>query len=245
MCTLTLTLSQGEGEWFGNKEVLPIMLHQVMLEAARIGGECVLGLLFVASIVGVAIISDRLWFFAHTRIDADLFARQLLQALHAGELPRARAIAARSRASLALVVSAGLSQVPQGFRAMTAAMRVAKGHERVRLEGQLGLLGAIGQCSLLIGLLGTLFDLMQVALAGHAGGLTANSPLATTPPDVLAILTPAAAGLIVAIPAMFADGVLKMHIRHSLRRIESVTELMLLQLSEAKRQQAPAVKSAA
>ena len=221
------------------------MLHQVMLEAARIGGECALGLLFVASIVGVAIISDRAWFLARTRLDADLFARQLLQALHAGDLPRARSIAARSKASLALVVSAGLSQLPQGMRAMTAAMRIAKGHERVRLEGQLGLLSAIGQCSLLLGLLGTILDLMQVALVGSAAGLTANSPFATTPPDALAILTPAAAGFLVAIPSLFANRVLTNHIRQTLRRIDSVTQLLLLQLREARRQHAAPAKKAA
>lgn len=212
------------------------MMHQVMLQAAQIGGECVLGLLFVASIVGVAIISDRVWFFARTRIDADHFARQLLQALHAGDLPRARSIANKSRASLSLVVAAGLSQLQQGTRAMTVAMRIAKGHERIRLEGQMGLLGAIGQCSLLLGLLGTLLDLMQVALRGDASGLSANSPIATAPPDVLAILTPVAAGLLVAIPTMFADQVLKCQVRGTLRKIDSVTQLLVLQLREAQRQ---------
>lgn len=221
------------------------MFHHVLLEAARIGGECALGLLFVASIVGVAIISDRIWLFARTRIDADLFARQLLQALNSGDLQRARGIAARSRASLALVVSAGLSQLPQGLRAMKAAMRIAKGHERVRLEGQLGLLGAIGQCSLLVGLLGTILDLMQVAIAGNAAGLTSSSPFAATSPDTLAIVTPTAAGLLVAIPTLFADRVLKNHIRQSLRKIDSVTQLLLLQLREAARRQVPAGRKAA
>ena len=217
------------------------MMHEVLLQAAQIGGECVLGLLFVASIVAVAIVSDRIWFFAHTRIDADHFARTLLQALHAGDLPRARSLTTKSRASLALVVAAGLSQLAQGPRAMANAMRIAKIHERTRLEGQLGLLGAIGQCALLTGLLGTLFDLMQIALNGNAAELTASSPLETTPPDVLAILTPAAAGLLVAIPAMFADRVLRNHVRQTLHRIDSVTQLLVLQLREAKQKHARTV----
>lgn len=220
------------------------MLHHVMLEAARIGGECVLGLLFIASIVAVAIISDRIWFFARNRVDADLFARQLLQALHTGDLARVRSIASRTRASLGLVVSAGLSQLPQGLRAVGTAMRIARGHERVRLEGQLGLLATIGQCSLLTGLLGTLFDLMQVALRGNAAGLTSDSPFATEAPDVLAILTPAAAGLLVAIPATFAARVMRLHVRSTLRRIDSVTQLLNLQLRESKRQ-AQSVRKAA
>jgi biopolymer transport protein ExbB len=219
------------------------MMHQVLLQAAQIGGECVLGVLFVASIVGVAIISDRIWFFTHNRIDADHFTRALLQALQAGDLPRARSLATKSRASLCLVITAGLSQISQGTRSMAKAMRIAKIHERTRLEGQLGLLGAVGQCALLTGLLGTLFDLMQIALNGNAAELTASSPLATTPPDVLAILTPAAAGLLVAIPAMFADRVLKNHVRQTLRNISSVTQLLLLQLHEIERKHARAASS--
>ena len=219
------------------------MMHEVLLQAAQIGGECVLGLLFIASIVGVAIISERVWFFVRTRVDADSFARSLLQALHAGDLPRARSITARSQASLCLVVSAGLSQLPQGTRAMAAAMRIAKTHERTRLEGQSSVLGALGQCSLLAGMLGTVFDLMQVALQGSAAELTAGAPLATTPPDVLAILTPLAAGLLVAIPAMFADRVLRNHIRQTLRRIDSVTQLLVLQLREAQKRHASAAKA--
>jgi biopolymer transport protein ExbB/TolQ len=226
------------------------MLHQVLLEAARIGGELVLGLLFIASIVGTAIISDRIWFFVTTRVDADLvdadlFARQLLQALHAGDLTRARSIATRTKASLGLVVAAGISQLPQGISATRMAMRIARGHERMRLEGQLGVLAAIGTCSLLAGLLGTIFDLMQVAVTGSAAGLTANSPLVTTTPDALAVLTPAAAGFLVAIPTLFADRVLRSHVRQTLQRLDSVTQLLLLQLREAHEQHKHSTKKAA
>ena len=221
------------------------MMHQVMLQAAEVGGELVLALLFVASIVAVAIVSDRVWFFVRHRIDADLFARQLLQALHSGDLQRSRAIAGRSRASICLVTAAGLSQVQQGLRAMAAAMRIAKGHERLRMEGPIGLLGAIGQGSLLAGLLGTIFDLMQVAVRGNAHGLVADSPFATTPPEVFAILTPAAAGLLVAIPAMFAARLLRNHVRQTLCKIDSVSQLLVLQLREARRLHSKSTRKAA
>lgn len=212
-------------------------MHEVLLQAAQFGGECVLALLFVSSIVGIAVISERLWFYYRTRVDADAFARSLLQALHNGDLSRARSLASRSQASLCLVISAGLSQLPQGLRSMRAAMRIAKVHERTRLEGQASILGALGQSTLLLGLLGTVFDLMQVAILGSAEGLNASAPVAT-PPDVLAILTPLAGGLLVAIPALFADRMFKNHVRQTLRRIDSVSQLVTLQLRELQKKHA-------
>jgi biopolymer transport protein ExbB len=200
------------------------MLHQVLNQVSQAGGETILALLLLVSIMTVAIISNRIWFFVCHYIDADKFARQILPVMGDEDWPKARNLARRSTASICLVVQAGLTQVDRGRGAMRDAMQSAKLHERLRLEGQLRLLGALGQSALLLGLLGTVFDLLEFSRepGAHAARLVDAF-------DAFFILAPTAAGLLVAIPALLAHSLLKGHVRSLIGQVDALIPLLLLQ----------------
>lgn len=228
------------------------MLHLFTVRTAAIGGECALWLLMLLSIVSLAIISDRVWFFARYRLDHEQFARHLLQLLRGRDWPRVRAVVGRPGVSACQVVAAGLAQLGGKRSAIRSAMRSARVREEMRLEGQLGLLGTLGVAALLVGLLGTMCDLM------HSFGVqralpTVNSIATATPAfnstavqlpsvgqtgfDALGVLGPAVLGLMVAIPAIVAASLLKAWTRHVLRHIDSLVPLVVMLIDG---QEAPA-----
>ncbi len=204
------------------------MMHQLVLRLVGLGGEAACWLLLAISIVSFAIASDRIWFFVRNWIDEDLFALQLFQLLRADEWPKIRALVSRSTASVCVVVTAGLGQIELGSRAMRTAIRSARLREQIRQEGQLGILAALGSCALLIGILGSLCDLMHAVRTASA---SAGTPEAQTLGDLLTIgmFGPVAAGLAVCIPANLFCRLLRHRTQLSLTRIDWISELLVLQ----------------
>lgn len=199
------------------------MLHQLILQVTALGSEAVLGLLLLTSVVSLAIIANRTWFFFQHRIDADAFARQLLLALDGDNWPKAQAVVRRSSASICLVIGAGLSQVDAGRSAVERAIRSATARERIRLEGPLGVLAALGVAALLLGVLGTLLDLLQFAQAAAVDDSASWL-------GVFLALAPAAAGTLVAIPAFVASAALNSRVRMVIGQIDSLAQIILLQV---------------
>ena len=199
------------------------MLHQLIMQVTALSSEAVLGLLLFTSVVSLAVIANRIWFFLQHRIDADAFARQLLLALDGDNWPKAQAVVRRSSASICLVIGAGLSQVDAGRSAVERAIRSATARERIRLEGPLGVLSALGVAALLLGLLGTLLDLLQFAQAA-AVDESANWL------GAFLALAPAAAGTFVAIPAIVAAAALNSRVRMVIGQIDSLAQIILLQV---------------
>jgi biopolymer transport protein ExbB len=202
------------------------MLYDLIGRFARIGGECALGVLFLVSIVSVALICDRSWFFARRRLDIDAFAQRLLPLLRSQDWSGARSVAQQSPASSSLIVLAGLSQVGHGSDAVHAVMRSALARERMRLEAHLGLLRALGLAALLVGLLGTVFDLWEFlnSLGVPTSGKTVFSY------QGISVLASLAAGLLAATPALFVASVLTSLVHKTVHQIEFITEFVMSQL---------------
>ena len=206
------------------------MLHQLILQVTALSSEAVLGLLLLTSVVSLAIIANRIWFFFEHRIDADAFARQLLLALDGDNWPKAQAVVRRSSASICLVIGAGLSQVDAGRSAVERAIRSATARERIRLEGPLGMLPALGYTALLLGVLGTLLDLIQLAQAAALEPAAGAIAQPTGGLGWLVALAPAAAGIFVAIPGLLAAAALHCRVRLVVRQIDSLAQIILLQV---------------
>jgi len=203
------------------------MMHQLMIRLAQMGGECAFWLLLAISIVSSGIISNRVWFLFKYRIDVEEFARALLQHLRTGDWAKARAVANRSAASACMVVAGGLTQIDDGPRAVRRAMRSVRLLERIRLEGHVGVLARLGYTAVLIGLLGTVCDVIAWDASPSPEATSITTQAATFP---FATLAPTAAGLAIAAPALLASTLLKNRVRHRLRLTDWVTQLVLLQL---------------
>ncbi len=202
------------------------MLYDLIGRFARIGGECALGVLFLVSIVSVAMVCDRVWFFARRRIDIDAFAQRLLPLLRVQDWSGARNVAQQSLASPSLIVLAGLSQVGHGSDAVHIVMRSALARERIRLETHLGLLRSLGLVALLVGTLGTVFDLWEFL---NSAGLTTSGRTVLSYQGI-SVLAPLAAGLLAATPALFVASVLSSQVQKIVHQIEFITDFVMAQL---------------
>jgi biopolymer transport protein ExbB/TolQ len=207
------------------------MMHQILERLAQFGGEGALGLLFVLSIVNLGIISQRVWFFARCHINADTFVKQLVALLRVRDVRRAEALSQQANASICVVTLAGLLQADEGALVVEQAMQTATSHERIHLEDKLVLLNELARLSLLVGVLGSLFDVValgsQIATISTSEGTA--GPLA--PSAMLAAITPMIGGLLVAIPAWLARSMLNVHVQRALRQCDFVARLVPSQLA--------------
>ncbi|MGZ5967072.1 MAG: MotA/TolQ/ExbB proton channel family protein, partial [Polyangiales bacterium] len=108
------------------------------------GAAPVMWLMIGLSILSLAIIFERAWFFHSTADDLEALARTLADKLREGDLDGARAAMELSPSAEAAVVVAGLVEAPRGASAAREAMAGAVAIQRIRLERRLAYLGTLG-----------------------------------------------------------------------------------------------------
>jgi biopolymer transport protein ExbB len=203
------------------------MLYDLIGRFAGIGGEVALVVLFLVSTVSLAIVCDRVWFFAQRVLDIDLFAQRLAPLLRAKDWLGARGVAQESSASPSVVVLAGLSQIENGPNTVRAVMRSASTRERLKLDAYLGLLRALGCAALLVGVLGTVFDLWEFL---NSPGVSNNGKTVVSY-NAISVLAPLAAGLLAATPALFVASVMTSYVQKIMYEVEFITEFVMSQIA--------------
>jgi biopolymer transport protein ExbB len=164
-----------------------------------LGATWVLWLLVALSVLSIAVMIERAWFFARHRVDARILAadmRELLDLEH--EAPSADAV--------------------------NAALSGAKSRERQRFERRLAFLGTLGSNAPFIGLFGTVLGIIKAFhdLAGNqAGG--AQVVMA----GISEALVSTAVGLLVAIPAVVAYNTFNRLVRKHMGQVEWMSHLAL------------------
>ena len=180
----------------------------------------ILGILFVLSIFSWALIFQK-WFQLG---GLDRKTARFLEIFRAGGgLPNPKSLRAGSDTPLAVVYSAGYSELtsqmnganPRGGKpknpgAIGVEMNVAAGDEVRRLERGMSTLATIASVSPFIGLFGTVWGVMD-SFAGLGDAGTAS--LRAVAPGIAEALITTAAGLAAAIPALIAYN----HFLHGIR----------------------------
>src|ERR1035437_2109698 len=121
------------------------MLERVKSALVGMGAGWVLILMFILSIVSVAIMLERAWLFWSLRDDPTRLMRDLAKLLRAGNLDGARKRLESSPSAEAAVLVAGIVEAEQGADAAEEAMAGAGALQRVRLQRRLGIPGTIGK----------------------------------------------------------------------------------------------------
>src|SRR5688500_6635273 len=116
------------------------------------GAEWVMWLMFVLSIISVAIMLERGWFYFSLRDDVARLARELRDRLRANDIEGARKGLEASPSAEAAVVSAGLLEADHGAKAASEAMEGAAALQRMKLGRRLAFLGTLGNNAPFIGL---------------------------------------------------------------------------------------------
>ncbi len=173
------------------------------------GAQWVMWLLIGLSILSVAIMLERAWFYWSIRDDLTRLASDLRDLLRTGDIEGARRKMEASPSAEAAVVVAGLMEVDRGAAAAEQAMLGALALQKMRLERRLAYLGTLGNNAPFIGLFGTVIGVVQAFEAlGRQDVVAAATEAAQgmAPQEVMASIAEAlvatAVGLAVAIPAV-------------------------------------------
>ena len=200
------------------------------------GASWVMWLLLGLSVISVAIILERAWYFWSLRDDLSVLAKELRAALD-DSIETAQKRMGASPSVEAAVVSAGLSMADRGHGASEEAMAGAVALQRMKLERRLAYLGTLGNNAPFIGLFGTVIGVVQ---AFEALGEASKSPVAQATSQALApatvmssigeALVATAVGLFVAIPAVAANNYFQRMIKGTLANTDALSRVLLAHL---------------
>lgn len=187
------------------------------------GAEWVLWLLIILSIASVAIIIERILFFARIRVNVGAFIEDLSNFLASGDHQAARELCLNRRDLPAKVARVGLENNSNGLEAMKGSMEGTIVRERPRLDQGLVVLGTLGNNAPFIGLFGTVIGIIKAfndLALNPAGG----------PSVVMAGISEAlvatAVGLMVAIPAVIAYNAFSRVVKKHVSNAQAVLKLI-------------------
>src|SRR5262245_35129718 len=123
------------------------------------GASWVMWLMLGLSVISVAIIFERAWFFWSLRDDLVALAKDLQSALE-DSIEAARRRMKASPSAEAAVVTAGLAVAHKGPNAAEEAMSGAAALQKMKLERRLAYLGTLGNNAPFIGLFGTVIGVV-------------------------------------------------------------------------------------
>ena len=194
----------------------------------EMGAAPIMYLMIALSVVSVAIMIERAWFFFSVSENIEKLAAALANRLDAGDLAGASALVSTSKSAEAAIVAAGLRQLGRGADAAQEAMASATALQRMRLERRLAYLGTLGNNAPFIGLLGTVIGIVQAFEKLQIGGTGAgNGPATDVMGAIAEALVATAIGLVVAIPAVAAFNFFQRRIRSTVANSEALTHILL------------------
>jgi biopolymer transport protein ExbB len=200
------------------------------------GAAWVMWLLLALSVVSVAIMLERGWFYYSLRDDLVALARSLGDYLRRGEVAQARRLLENSPSAEAAVVVAGLVEAERGPQAAEEAMAGAAALQRMKLEKRLVYLGTLGNNAPFVGLLGTVIGIVQAfdELGKAAKMPAAQAATSIAPQTVMTSIAEAlvatAIGLLVASPAVAAYNAFQRLTKSTLANTEVLSRILLAHL---------------
>jgi biopolymer transport protein ExbB/TolQ len=202
------------------------------------GAEWVMWLMLGLSVISVAIMLERAWFYWSLRDDIATLASELRSHLRNNDLEGARKRMEQSPSAEAAVVVAGLAEADRGARSAEEAMHGASALQRLKLERRLAFLGTLGNNAPFIGLFGTVIGVVMAfeALGDEkvAQGAAEAAANLGAPQQVMAAIAEAlvatAVGLAVAIPAVAMFNVFQRQARSILANTEVLSRVLIAHL---------------
>jgi len=170
-----------------------------LLKMALFGGEPILYLLIILSLISVAVIIERLLVYRRNRVDLPQLASDIVQKLNQGDVDGARRCAATRQSAETRVLCEGLDNFDQGAVVAAELMASMRTRQQQKLNRRLIVLGTVGSNAPFVGLLGTVLGIIKafndLAFAAKAGPSVVMAGISEA-------LVATAIGLCVAIPAV-------------------------------------------
>ena len=161
-------------------------------------GWPVLSVLFIASILSITVIVDRLLTFRRAKLNAERFVGKILKIIEVQGLSAAIAYCGQFSQPVAMVVMAVLRETGDREAKVRVAQNAMQG-QILELEKWISILGTTGSIAPFVGLFGTVSGIIKafIDMATHAGG-----GVEVVAAGIAEALITTAVGLFVAIPAV-------------------------------------------
>lgn len=186
-----------------------------MWELVQAGGWMMLPII-LSSIAATAIVAERLWTLRRSRVAPPQLLGQVWRQIKDKKMNSQALKELKANSPLGEILAAGLVNSKHGREIMKECIEESAGRVIHELERYLNALGSIAAMAPLLGLLGTVFGMIQIFSAFMGEGM-ANAPVLAG--GISKALVTTASGLIVAIPAVFFH-------RYLLRRVDELVVAM-------------------
>ena len=188
-----------------NTDTIDGQILDIMLRA---GSRWVLWLLISLSLIAIAIMAERIWFFVQEKKPADRLVKAL-EAMKSKGPPEAIKLLAGSRGIEANVVRACLERAGDGAEAVDEHRAAVIELERQRYEKRLAFLGTLGNNAPFIGLFGTVLGIIR-AFHDLAGASLQGTQAVMS--GIAEALVATGVGLLVALPAVATYNAFMRHV---------------------------------
>lgn len=198
---------------------------QTLLKLALVGGDWVLYLLLLSSVLSLAVMIQKIVFFYRNSIAWDDFSEMLSSFLNRGDTIAALEYARRHNNPAARTVAAGLRNLDKGAAAVEEVLIGKRIAEKFRMESRLVILGTLGNNAPFIGLFGTVLGIIK---AFHDLAMSQNPNPSVVMAGVSEALVATAVGLIVAIPAVMAYNYFQRRVKEYVTQMEAASKMLLV-----------------
>ena len=198
---------------------------QTLLKIALVGGNWVLYLLLLSSVLSLAVMIEKALVFYRSRIAWEEFSDMLSSFLNRGDTIAAIDYAKRYTHPAARLVVAGLQNLDKGPSAVEEILIGKRIAEKFRMESRLVILGTLGNNAPFIGLFGTVLGIIK---AFHDLSVAQNPNPSVVMSGVSEALVATAVGLIVAIPAVIAYNYFQRRVKEFVTQMEAASKMLLV-----------------
>jgi biopolymer transport protein ExbB/TolQ len=205
-------------------------LVQRLLSLPVFRSEWVLWLLLGLSLLSVAVMVERWFFYRRRKLDFETVKSEFTKALEKGDFDAAAKLLAKFDCLETNVTLAGLRGYEKGPESVEDLIAGAMSRGKVEYERRLSILATLASNSPYIGLFGTVlgivrsFKEMSKDIANASAGVMAG---------IAEALVATAVGLLVAIPAVVAYNVFKGMVKDAVTNTDGLTRILMAELKSA------------
>ncbi|MDX9958364.1 MAG: MotA/TolQ/ExbB proton channel family protein [Spirochaetia bacterium] len=196
-------------------------------------GGVVLWVIMALSVVGAAIIIERILYFRRISVDEDKLFQRIKASVEKGHFDEAMSICDNNLSPLSALIKVGIEHREYPELAQKEVLKDAANQEVPKLERNVSALGTIAHIAPLLGLLGTVTGTMEAfGVLGRFGAVADPSILAK---GVSEALVTTVAGIVVAVPAVIFYNYLVTKVNLILIKMENQVTALILMINSGKR----------
>jgi len=196
-------------------------------------GGIILWIIMALSVVGLAIIIERVLYFRSIKTDEDKLFQRVKASVEKGHFDEALSIRDNNESPLSALIKVGIEYRAYPESAQKEVLKDAAAQEVPRLERNVSALGTIAHIAPLLGLLGTVTGTMKAfGVLGRFGSVADPSILAK---GVSEALITTVGGIVVAVPAVIFYNLLVTKVNMILLKMENQVTALVMMINSGKR----------